>query len=266
MSGNELFLREDFRILWGSQNPFIAAFALQGETIRALEQRETLAFTVAGKRFFIKRHKGVSWKEILKNLLLLRLPVVSASNEYQAIGKLRELGIGVPVIAAYGKRGWWPGTRESFLVTEDVGEHQSLEDHCQDWDSNPPAFRHKLELIERLAGISRTLHQAGVCHRDYYLCHFLRSAVTGQLILIDLHRALVKPQLGQRWIIKDIAGLYFSAMGARLTRRDLYRFMRHYGNFSLREVLQHKQGFWREAEQKALRLFYKAKVNKGKRN
>ena len=70
----ELWLRADFAILWQGQDPFAAAFALEGEIYRALEQRQTLAFTVDGKRYFIKRHRGVTYREILKNLLSLRIP------------------------------------------------------------------------------------------------------------------------------------------------------------------------------------------------
>jgi heptose I phosphotransferase len=253
----ELWLREDFAALWRGQDPFAAAFALEGETFRALEQRQTLAFTVDGKRYFIKRHRGVTFGEILKNLLSLRLPVVSARNEYRAIRKLQELGLRAPVIAAYGRRGLLPGKLESFLVTEDVGPHATLEDYCRRWKADPPGFAEKRALLEELADISYTLHGSGVCHRDYYLCHFLRTAADKPLTVIDLHRALVNPRLDERWIIKDIAGLYFSAMDTGLTRHDLFRFMRSYRRSALRDTLVRDREFWEAVRKRALRLYRK---------
>lgn len=253
----ELWLREDFAQLWQGQDPFAAAFALEGETFRALEQRQTLAFIANGERYFVKRHRGATWGEILKNLLSLRLPVVSARNEYRAIRKLQELGLRAPVIAAFGSRGLLPGSLESFLITEDVGPHETLEDHCRSWSQRPPAFAAKRAMIEELADISHRLHTNGVCHRDYYLCHFLRTAADAPLTVIDLHRALVKSRLNQRWIIKDLAGLYFSAMDAGLTRRDLFRFMRSYRRCSLRDTMRQERSFWEAVQGRALRLYRK---------
>jgi heptose I phosphotransferase len=257
MAVQELSLRADFQQLWQGQDAFDAAFALEGEIFRALEQRQTLAFNVGGRRFFIKRHRGVTWKEIFKNLLQLRLPVVGASNEFHAIKKLQELGIRAPAIAAYGRRGLLPANIESFLVTEDVGPHQSLEDHCRHWRTQTPPLAHKRALILQIADISKTMHEAGVCHRDFYICHLLLTDVNQPLTVIDLHRALVKTNLAERWIVKDIAGLYFSAMDTGLTRRDLFRFMKRYRGCGLRETLQKDKQFWLAVEKRALRLYQK---------
>ncbi len=258
MAGRELSLRADFQQLWQGQDPFAAAAALEGEVFRALEQRQTLAFNAGARRFFIKRHHGARWGEIFKNLLQLRLPVISAKNEFRAITRLQELGIKVPVIAAYGRKGLLPANVESFLVTEDVGPHESLEDHCRNWRTQPPAFTHKRALLLQIADISRTIHSAGVCHRDFYICHLLFTGPDQPLTVIDLHRALIKKNLKQRWVIKDVAGLYFSAMDAGLTRRDLYRFMKRYDNQNtLRKTLATNAPFWRAVEQRALRLYEK---------
>lgn len=257
MAAQEVVLRADFQQIWQEHDVFAAAFALHGQTFRALEQRETLAFNVGEKRFFIKRHRGVTWKEILKNLVQLRLPVVGAGNEFRAITRLRELGIRVPVIAAYGRRGLVPAHIESFLVTEDVGPHESLEDHCRHWRTQPPAPAHKRELIRQIADITRTMHEAGVCHRDFYICHLLLTEAEQPLTVIDLHRALVKKNLAERWLVKDIAGLYFSSMDIGLTRRDLFRFMTRYSGRSLRETLRKDRQFWLAVQQRALRLYSK---------
>jgi heptose I phosphotransferase len=252
--GHELWLDAVFAKHWQGLDPFVAARNLQGQVFRDIEQRQTLAFELDGRRYFIKRHCGVKLREIFKNLLSLRLPVVSARNEYRAIRAMEQLGLLVPAAAAYGRRGWRPATLESFLVTHDVGPHESLEDHCRDWRSSPPSFRHKQELLQAVADIARRMHDAGICHRDFYLCHFLLRP-DGRLVVIDLHRALVKQRLALRWIVKDIAGLWFSAMDAGLTQRDLLRFLRAYRQDDLRTLLPREAGFWRDVEARALALY-----------
>ncbi|MDR2213497.1 MAG: lipopolysaccharide core heptose(I) kinase RfaP, partial [Pseudomonadales bacterium] len=170
----ELWLDEPFATLWRGRDVFAAAFAIEGQEHRALEQRQTLSFQIEGRRYFIKRHRGVTWAEILKNLTQLRLPVVSAYNEWHAIRYLNQLGIATPKLKGYGKRGLWPSRLESFLITEDVGAHQSLEDYCRDWPRRPPPFTEKRELLAQVAQLSRLMHGGGVCHRDFYLCHLLK--------------------------------------------------------------------------------------------
>lgn len=252
---SELWLGPVFERHWAGQDAFAAARAVHGEVYRELEQRQTLAFEVEGREYFIKRHRGATWREIIKNLLCLRLPVVSARNEFLAIRAMQALGIAVPEAAAYGRRGLLPASLESFLVTESVGPHQSLEDFCRPWQQEPPAFRDKLELLHRLADISRTMHEARLCHRDYYLCHFLRRERDGELVLIDLHRALRKRRLGERWVIKDISGLWFSAMDIGLTQRDRLRFMRRYRQRPLREILREERRFWQQVDVRARKTY-----------
>ncbi len=75
--------------------------------------------------------------------------------------------------------------------------------------------------------------------------------------LIDLHRALISKRLAKRWVIKDIAGLYFSAMDIGLSNRDLYRFIRLYTSRSLREALLDSDGFWGSVNARATKLYRK---------
>jgi heptose I phosphotransferase len=259
MADNTFWLREDIAGLIGDKNPFDFFSKLEGEVFRALEFRRTFAVELGDKRYFVKHHSGSSVGEILKNLLQLRLPIISAENEILAIKKLAAQGITVPTIAAYGRRGLLPNAIESFIVTEDVGTQENLEDVTRNWPNKEPAFAEKVSLIRKVSEISARMHNSGICHRDFYLCHFMAPFVTeGQeenhLILIDLHRALVKKHLGQRWVIKDIAGLYFSAMDIGLSRRDLFRFIRMYSGNSLRVVLEKEAAFWQKVERRALKM------------
>lgn len=252
----DLYLREDLAAFLGVRDPFRTFATLDGEVFRALESRRTYAVQINDKRYFIKYHRGTPVAEILKNLVRGRLPVTSARNEWRAIQALQTLGVSVPVIAGYGCRGLMPQSHESFIVTEDVGTQLNLEDLTRDWPTSPPSFRDKLALIEKVADISRTLHSHGICHRDFYLCHFMvLSAAPPELTLIDLHRALVKSNLARRWIIKDVGSLYFSAMKIGLTRHDLLRYVRRYAGTSLQEALRENESFWGDVKDRADRLF-----------
>src|SRR6185295_20373102 len=60
---------------------FDRILALEGEVYRNVAGRKTLRFSRDGKSYFLKVHLGVGWKEIIKNLIRFRLPVVSAKTE-----------------------------------------------------------------------------------------------------------------------------------------------------------------------------------------
>lgn len=251
----EVILCSPFKEAWQGRDPFEEVKRLRGEVFRAQQTRLTLRFDFDGRSWFLKRHGAVSWREILKNLGVLKLPVVSARNEWRALAKLRELHIPSLTPAAFGRRGLLPATLESFLITRDLGRLQSLEDIGARWRAHPPAPALKWRLIGQVAEIARRMHGAGMCHRDFYICHFLQDASDPRrLYLIDLHRALISKRLSRRWVVKDIGGLYFSAMDIGLTRGDLLRFVKCYGAGDLRSVLRDEKAFWRRVHRRALAL------------
>jgi len=169
----------------------------------------------------------------------------------------------------FGKRGNNPSRTESFIITDDLVGSVSLEDYCADWadDFFDAARLHKKRLLTNcLASIARRLHDHGVNHRDFYICHFhvwpeqlaVANPVDPKIALIDLHRVQIRRRLPRRWRLKDIAGLYFSAMDAGLTQRDCLRFIRQYRPGSLRAVLTTEKRFWRHVELQARKLYFKA--------
>lgn len=237
---------------------FDKIMALNGEVFRALEGRRTQRIVLGNHCYFIKQHRGVGWKEIFKNLLQFRLPILGAKNEYQAIQRLKALNIAVPELVGYGCRGINPASRQSFIITRELVDHISLEELAKRWDECPPSFTEKQTLITEVARIARILHTNGINHRDFYICHFLLNPTYKHitLTLIDLHRAGVHKKISQRWIIKDLAGLYFSSINSHLTRKDLLRFMREYRNKSLRAVLMETL-FWKKVKERGDKLYNK---------
>lgn len=262
------YLDEKFQRHWGGSDPFVQLLSIEGKVYREVKARKTFQFTLGGESYFAKLHFGVGWLEIFKNLIQFRLPILGAENEWQAISKLQTLGVATMHFVAYGSSGWNPAARKSFIITRELKNTDSLEDVCAHWEDNKPVYTHKRGLINEVASIARVLHGNGICHRDFYLCHFLLHDSDGEqgnrprLSLIDLHRALIKKNLARRWLVKDIAGLYFSAMDIGLSRRDLFRFIKVYDQLDLRDSLVSREGFWSAVEHRATTMYRKlAPVN-----
>ncbi|MFA5687653.1 MAG: lipopolysaccharide core heptose(I) kinase RfaP [Kiritimatiellales bacterium] len=263
---SEIFLNSDFQNAWRGKDPFAEAFRLDGEVFRSVKSRRTFRFELNGKSYFAKVHRGAGWKEIFKNLFQFKKPVLSARNEYDAIRRLEKLGVATMTVAAFGERGKNPAKIESFIITEELKNTISLEDFCRDWKENPSPFALKKALIEYIAAVSRTLHRNGVNHRDYYICHFLfdkkrdwqKEGVLAYLI--DLHRTQLRKKTPRRWIIKDLAGLYFSTMDIGLTERDLFRFLKIYSGCSLENALNTQSSFFYSVQWTALKLYRKEQI------
>jgi len=197
----------------------------------------------------------------MKNLLSLRLPVLGAANEWRAIHKLEELGVETMQLAAYAQEGWNPARQKSCVVTHELTDCISLEDYCAHWAEDPPAPAIKYQLIQRVAEMTRKIHQQGVNHRDLYICHFLLQQpwLGGDknlhLHLIDLHRVQIRRRTPWRWQVKDVGALYYSAMDIGLSQRDLLRFIRVYSQKPLRQVLAEDKRFWQAVVRRAQALY-----------
>jgi heptose I phosphotransferase len=249
---------------WQGEDLFEQILSIDGEEYRNMDGRRTLRFEMLGKSYFAKLYRGIGWKRIFKSLFLFRKPpVLTAQNEWLAIQELTKLGIDTMTIVGYGIRGISPATKQSFLITEELQRTESLEDFCRDWPNQPPDPELKWALIKKIAHNSRIMHANGINHRDYYLCHFLLDISRGkdnldstQLVfyLIDLHRVQLRGKVPQRWKVKDLASLYFSAMEIGLTQRDKYRFIREYTGQSLCKELSTNSQLWRQVENRAKSL------------
>ena len=258
-----IWLSERFaRRLGKPWRSFEDARAVQGEVFRnpSGANRRTLRFELQGRGYFLKLHWGVGWGEIFKNLLSLRLPVVGAANEWKAIRRLEALGVETMRLEALGREGWNPARQKSFVVTRELENTISLEDYCASWKHSSPDPRRKRLLLERVARMTRQMHEHGLNHRDLYICHFLlQQPWDGReenlhLYLIDLHRVQQHRRLPRRWRVKDVGSLYFSAMDIGLGRKDLLRFLRMYHDRPLRQVLEEQGDFLRAVERRALAL------------
>lgn len=110
-----------------------------------------------------------------------------------------------------------------------------------------PDHSHIAALLEPLAELIARLHGAGYVHRDLYLSHIFFASISTKpprsrsnaadkppascrpaFCLIDLQRVL-HPSIGlQRWIVKDLAALNYSAPYPLISTRDRLRWLKHY--------------------------------------
>jgi heptose I phosphotransferase len=248
-------LDPDFaRLLQPAERDFDALMAIEGTVMRAKEGRRTIAFRRGGRDFYIKQHRGVGWAEIARNLLILKLPVIGARNEWLALQALATAGIDAPRPVAFGERGANPARRQSFVVTAALGDTVTLEDLTRDWRDSPPPVDRKRRLIAAVGAIARRMHVRGINHRDFYLCHILKDRDGDRLYLLDLHRAGLRRAVPRRWLLKDLAGLLMSALGIGLTRRDRLRFVAAYTGRPWRAALAEDRAFWDDIARRAVRL------------
>ncbi len=233
---------------------------LDGIVYRVQPGRKTFAVELDGQACFVKLHGGVGWREIFKNLLAGQLPIIGAKTEFLALKKLTALGIPSLTIVEHGVSGFNPATQHSYLVTKALINTVSLEDFCATWATHPPSVRLKRQLIRAVALLIAKMHQAGINHRDCYLCHIhldLTALANNEihLFLIDLHRAQLRTSVPWRWQVKDIAGLYFSAMHLGLKWRDYVWFCKHYTQACLiKWSLAQRYQFWQAVERRAYAL------------
>ena len=236
---NVKILDKHLEHLFHAKDAFTVAKNFEGEIYRKYENRITKKFVNEDRSYFIKFHGGVGWKEILKNILQLKIPVVSARREYEALNHLYECDINCPQVKGFATRGLNPANSSSFLITEELYETISLEDFFLEGLHKKLTFNQKNKLLKAAASIIREMHLSGLNHRDLYLCHLHINKEIDfnniQIYLIDLHRAQIRSKVPHRWIVKDLGGFIHSILQFDLSERDFYRFMMTYYDCTFRE-------------------------------
>lgn len=177
---------------------------------------------------FMKRYTQAPAKVQIKNWLHTKARQSNAMIELIPMVELAEKGIGVPRPVAFGQT--WQGMFEthSFLITEKIPQAQSLEKQLPDCFSNKIEQRKTyLAFIQELGQFIRQFHNLGFCHRDLYLAHIFRND-RGDLFLIDLARVFKPELLRQRFVVKDLAQLYFSMPKHAFSHTDRLRLYKSY--------------------------------------
>jgi len=186
--------------------------------------------------FFLKRYDNPPLLTQFKNWLSHRKMISCSLCDLEPAKKLMQLGINTPKTIAYGHERGILFEKRSFIVTEKIPDAQSLEEKLPCYFYDPPAkvnLRLRKTFIAQLAAFVKKFHQTGYRHRDLYLAHIFHSD-SSRFYLIDLARCF-KPRISaERFRIKDIAQLYYSAPAKYFSNTDRLRF---YLNYSSRTKL-----------------------------
>lgn len=267
---------------------------VSGKVYRIVKSRKTEEIKIDGSNYFIKKHYPISWKEFFKNIISFKNPLVNASHEYQAIIALKKLGINTLEVAAVASKNYNGfcynitklvlgeiGTT-SFLITKSIEPNIELDKFCELLIHDTYYYKLKRALIKHIAETTRKIHLNGLNHRDYYLCHYLlnldknmvmqfkndlrscenvkliKSHILDNIYLIDLHRMQIRSSTPERYIIKDLSSLLFSARNLKLTKADKLRFIKNYIKISdkrkFKTFMHNEKSFWRAVLYKAAGL------------
>jgi tRNA A-37 threonylcarbamoyl transferase component Bud32 len=185
------------------------------------------------KAFFLKRYNRPPLSEQLRRIRESRAQRSTAWRELHFLRHLAELGIPVAKAAAFGEEMHGRRERRSFLITQEINgiSLEKLAAQTPADGRRSIAWSDRREIIRQLALLTLRLHDHGLFHRDFYLCHlFLTRNADGAIVLhvIDLARMIEQPRFRRRWQIKDLAALDYSAPRPLVTRADRLRFLYHY--------------------------------------
>ena len=260
----QIFFDSELQGLFTDKASYSYAKKIQGETYRKSANRITKRIEFNQKGYFLKIHGPVGWKEILKNLIQLKVPVIGALREFNAIKHLSKNSINSLKVIGFFQEGLSPANSRSFLITQELEETISLEDFFLEGLHKNLSFKQKKILIEQTAKTIRQIHASGLNHRDLYLCHLhIEKEINFEdlkIITIDLHRAQIRKNVPERWLVKDLGGFLHSAMGFGLTERDCYRFFKTYFACTLDELCNQHLALVRKIFDRAFSMYLKPRL------
>jgi len=199
-----------------------------------------LSFLEAGSEadFFLKRHRHPHLAEQLREFIRRGRLISSGRREWENIWRLRQLGILTVEPVAFGEMRRWGWETESFLITQELKEAFRLTEFIPQHFAPPlgsSLLARKRHLVSCLALLVHRMHEGGLFHRDLYLGHFfVKPGTEGgfELYLLDLQRVIQPKWMVERWRIKDLASLNFSAPRGWFTASDRLRFYMQYRQIS----------------------------------
>lgn len=210
----------------------------RGEIVkRRIRERSTMRFHVSGKEggmlMYLKRYHYPMIVTLLKHWLSFS-KTYSAIHEWRNILAFKACDLPTMTPVAVGMRRKVPFWNESFLLTQGILHVTTLETKVEEYFIPPLdniRREQKRALIEKLASLTRRMHEAGFKHQDFYLCHILinwSDPGNPLLYVADLHRVKRLRKGGRYWRIKDLAALNYSAPPKIISRTDRLRFLKEY--------------------------------------
>ncbi|MFA6293787.1 MAG: lipopolysaccharide kinase InaA family protein [Victivallales bacterium] len=171
---------------------------------------------------YIKRYRPEPFMSRLKNMLSLRpCRFPGALNEWEAVIAFHRMSLPTMQPLACGMSGG-----NSCILTLGITDYARASELFAKFAKGERVRRRK--LIGRIAGLAAGMHLAKMAHQDFYLVHvFVREKDDDSVFLIDLQRVIFKESFSERWRVKDLAQLLFSA-DKLVSRTDILYFWKLY--------------------------------------
>jgi len=202
---------------------------------------------------FMKRYDRPPVSVQLKNWLSARSRRSCGQCEAGPASELAAAGISTPKTICRGEQWGTLFEKRSFIITEKIADAEAIErklPECFDSRATTENLKLRRDFITRLAEFIAKFHATKYRHRDLYFSHIFYSD-DGRFYLIDLARAFKPLLLRRRFLIKDIAQIYYSAPGRYFSRTDRMRF--YFGYTGRRKLTGEDKTFIRQVVKKAQR-------------
>ncbi len=221
--------------------------------VRSVPGRSTVRVKLGSTAGYLKRYSRDYVSSLDLFLRLIHWPGMDdeAAREWRKLLLLREHGFLTAEPIAMGQRRRCGVVTESFLLQQEICGGMPA-DQCvlERLGAEPP--QRKWRFVQQLGALARRFQEAGFIHKDFYLNHVF---VVGEpdnwkLYLIDLQRVLGPRRHRQRWYIKDLAALAFSARSrAKFSRTNLLRLYKSYAGVQKLSTTDKRsiQKIWRHA-------------------
>lgn len=179
--------------------------------------------------FYLKRYDKPPRLLQLKNWLTHRKKASFAYFDFEPAESLRNAGINTPQTIAFGDEWGILFETRSFCIVKEIAGADAIERKLPDcfYQARTAGnFQLRRDFIRRLAQFIKKFHQTGYRHRDLYFSHIFYN--NNEFYLIDLARAFVPQLLSERFRVKDIAQLFYSAPKRFFSYTDRMRFYLEY--------------------------------------
>jgi hypothetical protein len=203
---------------------------------------------------FLKRYDKPPALVQLKKWLSHRGRKSFGLAEFASASQLSAAGVNTPKTVAYGEQRGIFFEKRSFIITEKIPNAESLERKLPAFFTGPLTgenLKLRQNFIARLAAFIREFHQTNYRHRDLYFSHIFYDD-SGKFYLIDLARAFKPVLWRERFRIKDIAQLYYSAPAAYFSQMDRLRF--YVGYAQANKLTSKDKSFIQKVVRKAERI------------
>jgi heptose I phosphotransferase len=211
-----------------------------GRLLRALPDRENWRLDLAHpgsthRGAYLKKHHVRTTATRLRGRWGAGPGDTPGRVEARNVARLARGGIAAMRLIAFGEKLHHDGLLESFVLTEELVGYQQLDHFLRQRFAarrdGGPRDRDLRRLIGEVAAVAARFHQMGYNHRDLYCCHFfIKENSPGEfhVNLIDLQRVQHRRRFRQRWLVKDLAQLSYSAPRDRIRCTDKMAFAKRY--------------------------------------